>query len=165
MRTEFYLEYLKRRGDSSELWVHLCHGDKSSLRKYQLLGSSIFPKTYGTRTFIIVLRRILLLVIISLINAVYTIHPGSLRSILVLFSHPRLGLPSVHSPSDFPNKTPYKAILCSACYIPCLFHPLSLDRCILRRVQLMEFLVMHYLPTFSDAIPIRSRYSFQQPVL
>ena len=38
----------------------------------------------------------------------YPQHPTSSRSILILFSHLRLVLPSDRFPSDFPTKTPYK---------------------------------------------------------
>jgi hypothetical protein len=43
----------------------------------------------------------------SPLNPVHTPHPTSWRSIWILSSHPRLGLPSGLSPSGFPTKTLY----------------------------------------------------------
>ena len=49
--------------------------------------------------------------ILSQINPVYAPHPTSLRFILILSSHLRLGLPSCLFPSGFPTKTLYKPLL------------------------------------------------------
>jgi hypothetical protein len=45
------------------------------------------------------------------IDPVHKPHPTSLRSILILSSHPRLGLPSGLLPSGFPTKTLYASLL------------------------------------------------------
>jgi hypothetical protein len=45
--------------------------------------------------------------ILSQIDSVYAPIPRLLRSILILSSHLRLGLPSGLLPSGFPTKTPY----------------------------------------------------------
>jgi hypothetical protein len=59
-----------------------------------------FPAFYGTRMFIPVLTNPPLVPILSQIEPV---HPTSLRTILILFTHLRLGLPSGLFPSGFPT--------------------------------------------------------------
>ena len=67
-----------------------------------------FPAFYGTRRFITALTNVrhLSLSWASPIQSTYP-HPTSWRSILILSTHLRLGLPSGLFPSGFPTKTLY----------------------------------------------------------
>ena len=67
-----------------------------------------FPTFHGTRTFITALKSVrhLSLSWASPIQSIYP-HPTSWRSILILSTHLRLGLPSGLFPSGFPNKILY----------------------------------------------------------
>ena len=67
-----------------------------------------FPQFHGTRRFITALTivRHLSLSWTSPIQSIYP-HPTSWRSILILSTHLRLGLPSGLFPSGFPSKTLY----------------------------------------------------------
>jgi hypothetical protein len=63
---------------------------------------------------------------LSQINPVDT--PSSyLRSILILFIHLCLDLPSSFYPSGFPTKLLHAFLFCHSCYIPCPSHPPWLD--------------------------------------
>ena len=65
-----------------------------------------FPAFHGTRRFITALTivRHLSLSWANPIQSIYP-HPTSWRSVLILSTHLRLGLPSVLLPSGFPSKT------------------------------------------------------------
>jgi len=67
-----------------------------------------FPAFHGTRRFITALTSVrhLSLSWASQIQSIYP-HPTSWRSILILSTHVRLGLPSGLLPSGFTSKTPY----------------------------------------------------------
>jgi len=67
-----------------------------------------FPSFHGTRRFITALTSIrhLSLSWASPIQSIYP-HPTSCRSVLILSTHLRLGLPSSLFPSGFPTKTLY----------------------------------------------------------
>ena len=71
-----------------------------------------FPAFYGTRRFITALTRPRHLSL-SWANSIQSIypHPTSWRSILILPSHLRLGLPIGLFPSGFPTKTLYTPLL------------------------------------------------------
>ena len=71
-----------------------------------------FPAFYGTRRFITAFTNAhhLSLSWASSIQSILP-HPTSWRSILILFSYLRLGLPSCLFPSGFPTKTLYTALL------------------------------------------------------
>jgi hypothetical protein len=89
-------------------------------------------------------------------------HTVSLRSILILSTQWRLGLPSGFFPSGFPtNIHPH------LCYIPCLFYSHWLDQysytC--SRAQVMKLLIMQCSPTSYHFIPLRSQYSLEHPVI
>ena len=66
------------------------------------------PAFHGTRRFITALTSVhhLSLSWASPIQSIYP-HPTSWRSVLILSTHPHLGLPSGLLPSDFPTKTLY----------------------------------------------------------
>ena len=70
-----------------------------------------FPAFYGNRRFITALTSVrhLSLSWASPIQSIYT-HPTSWRSILILSTHLRLGLPSGLFPSGFPSKTLYTSL-------------------------------------------------------
>jgi len=67
-----------------------------------------FPAFHGTRSFITALTSVrhLSLSWVSPIQSIYS-HPTSWRSILILSTHLRLGLPSSLFTSGFPTKTLY----------------------------------------------------------
>ena len=67
-----------------------------------------FPAFHGTRRFITALKgvRHLFLSWASPIQSIYP-HPTSWRTVIILSTHLRLGLPSGFLPSGFPNNTLY----------------------------------------------------------
>ena len=78
-----------------------------------------FPAFHGTQRFITALTSVrhLSLSWASPIQSMYT-HPTSWRSILILSTHLRLGLPGGLLPSGFPTKTLYTPIsspICATC--------------------------------------------------
>ena len=79
-----------------------------------------FPAFYGTRKFITALTSVrhLCLSWASPIQSIYP-HPTSWRSILILSTQLRLGLPSGLFPSGFPTKTLYTPLPSPyTCYMP-----------------------------------------------
>ena len=86
-----------------------------------------FPAFHGTRRFITALTivRHLSLSWASPIPSIYS-HPTSWRSILILSTHLRLGLPSGLFPSGFPTKTLY-ILLSSPIRATCPAHLILLD--------------------------------------
>ena len=86
-----------------------------------------FPAFYGTRRFITALTsfRHLSVSWASPIQFTYP-HPTSWRSILILFIHLRLGLPSGLFPSGFPTKTLYTPLASPIC-ATCPAHLILLD--------------------------------------
>ena len=86
-----------------------------------------FPTFYGTRRFITALTSVrhLSLSWASPIQSTYP-HPTSRISILILFTHLRLGLPSGLFPFGFPTKTLY-APLSSPIRATCPAHLILLD--------------------------------------
>ena len=86
-----------------------------------------FPAFLGTRRFITAFTssRHLSLSSASSIHSIPR-HPTPLRSILILSSHLRLGLPSGLFPSDFPTKTLYRLLL-SLKRATCPAHLIILD--------------------------------------
>ena len=86
-----------------------------------------FPAFHGTRRFITALTgvRHLSLSWASPIQSIYP-HPTSWRSVLILSTHLRLGLPSGLLPSGFPNKTLYTPLF-STIRTTCPTHLILLD--------------------------------------
>ena len=101
-----------------------------------------FPTFYWTRRFITALTSVrhLSLSWASPIQSTYP-HPTSWRSILILSTHLRLGLPSGLFPSGFPTKTLY-APLSSPIRSTCPAHLILLDfitRTIFRTIILLFY--------------------------
>ena len=70
-----------------------------------------FPAFHGTRRFITALTSVVRHLSLSWASPIQSIHPHpiSWRSILILSTHLRLGLPSGLFPSGFPSKNLFKA--------------------------------------------------------
>jgi hypothetical protein len=119
------------------------------------------PAFYGTRKFITIFIRALhwsypkpdrLKSIPS--------HPSSLRSILILFTYPRLGLPSGLFNSVVPINILYAFFSPHSCYMPCQSHRSWVvhSNFIWRRVQVLKLLIMQFSPIFRQFISVRSKY-------
>jgi len=82
-----------------------------------------FPSFHGTRRFITALTSVRhpSLSWVSPIQSIYP-HPTSWRSILILSTHLRLGLPSGLFPSGFPTKTLYTPLLTHTRHMPSPSH-------------------------------------------
>ena len=108
---------LRRLSDICNIFVFISKTKLNSLTPWcrilleHLTGLQLvkkFPAFYGTRRFTTALKSVrhLSLSWASPIQSIYP-HPTSWRSILILSTHLRLGLPSGLFPSGFPTKTLY----------------------------------------------------------
>ena len=122
-----------------------------------------FPAFYGTRRFIIAVTsaRHLSLSCASSIQSIHP-HPTSWRSIWILPSHLRLGLPSVLFPLRFPHQNPvYASPRPRTHYMPRpshssrFYHPNS----IWWAVQIIQLLIMQFPPLLCYLVPRRPKYS------
>ena len=88
------------------LLTPLCRVLLEKLTDLQLVKK--FPAFHGTRRFITALKSVrhLSLSWASPVQSIYP-HPTSLRSVLLLSTHLRPGLPSDHLPSGFPTNNLY----------------------------------------------------------
>jgi hypothetical protein len=82
--------------------------------------------------------------ILNQINPIYTIHPISLRPILILFTHLHLGLPNGLLLSGFPDNILYAFLLSPFVLHACPSHPpwLNHSNYTWRKVQVMKLLIM-----------------------
>ena len=93
--------------------IYSLNGAESFLKSQPVLQLvKKFPAFYGTRTFITAFTSARFLSL-SWANSIQStpLHPTSWKSILILSSHLRLGLPSGLFPSSFPTKTLYTPLL------------------------------------------------------
>jgi hypothetical protein len=106
---------------------------------------------------------------LSWVSSIQTIppHPTSWRSILILSSHLRLGLPSGLFPSGFPTKTLLDSPLSHPSYMPRpthssrFYHPHDSGW----GVQIMKLLIMKFSPLTCYPVPLRRKYCPQHAIL
>ena len=130
-RREFLLmlpviySYFSSSGYVTYLLTPWCRVLLEKLTGLQLVKK--FPTFHGTRRFITALTSVrhLSLSWASSIQSIYP-HSNSWRSILILSTHLRLGLPSGLFPSGFPTKTLYTS-LSSPIRATCPAHHILLD--------------------------------------
>ena len=123
--TDSSANYLVTMGLLTYLLTPWCRVLLEKLTGLQLLKK--FPVFHGTRRFITALTSVrhLSLPWVSPIQSIYP-HPTSWRSILILSTHLRLGLPSGLLPFSFPTKTLYTP-LSSPIRSTCPAHLILLD--------------------------------------
>jgi len=106
--------------------------------------------------------------VLSQLNPVHAPHPTSWRSILILSSHLRLGLPSGLFPSGFPTKTLYTPLL-SPIRATCPAHLIILDlinRTIFgEQYRSLSSSICSFLHSPCHIVPLRPKYSPQHPIL
>jgi len=93
---------------------------RSTFLHQKLTGPQLvkkFPALYGTWKLLPHSHQPPPVIILSQINPVHYLHPTSWKTILLLFSHLRLSLPSGLFPSDLPTKILYAPLLSPKCYM------------------------------------------------
>ena len=110
-------QWIVRRNTLTYLLTPWCRVLLEKLTGLQLVKK--FPTFYGTQRFITALTSVchLSLSWARPIQSIYP-HPASWRSILILSTHLRLGLPNGLFPSGFPTKilyTPLSSPICATC--------------------------------------------------
>jgi hypothetical protein len=143
--------------------------NKLALWSWAVMPLDSFPAFYGTRRFITEFTRVLHLFLSWARPIQFTSpHPTSPRSILILSTHLRLGLPSGLFPSGFPTNNLHEFLFSPhSCYMPLSSHPrwLNYSNYTWRRVQIMKFLVMQFSPLpspHSSSVQISSSASCSQ---
>ena len=142
--------YLLNTSSCNNLLTPWCRALLEQLTGLQLVNK--FPAFHGTRRFITALTsaRHLSLSWASPIQSIYP-HPTSWRSILILSTHLRLGLPIGLFPSGFPRKTLYIPLSSPIC-ATCPAHLILLDfitRTILGDYKSFSLTVQHHHKKFT----------------
>jgi hypothetical protein len=127
-----------------------------------------FPTFYGTRKFIIAFTRALYFA--SILCQTNPVHPTPsfffTKSILMLSTQLRLGLPGGLFPSYFPTNNLY-AVLPNLHYMLRPSHPPELNNYnyTWRRVLIMKLLIMQSSPPSRHFIPLWSKYIHRYSLL
>ena len=90
-------------------------------------------------------------------------HPSYWRSILIIFSHLCLGLPSGLFPSGFPIKTLYIPLL-SPLHATCFIYLIT-QIVLGEQYRSIRYLLCSFLHSPVNIVPLRPKYSHQRPIL
>ena len=132
-------------------------------------ASQEIPRIFETRMFLTVLTSARHLSL-SWANSIQSpqLPPTSWRSILILSSHLRLGLPNGFFPSDFPTRTlctPLPSPISATCPTH-LILPVFTTRTILgKEYRSLSSSLCNFLHSPFYLIPLRPKYSPQHPIL
>ena len=132
----------------------------------KLTGSQLVKKSpafYGTRSFATTFTRARNLSL-SRTGSIQSmpLHSTSWRSVLILSSHLRLGLPSGSLPSRFPTTSPLPHMY----YVPRPSHSSRFDHpnTIWWGVNIIKLLIMKFSPLPSYLVPLKPKYSPKHPI-